>query len=317
MRYHPDVISRAQGCLLGQIAGDNLGSLVEFQSAEAILQKYPQGVRVLQAGGMYNTLAGQPTDDSELALALARTLVRVGAYDENEVAKAYAEWYNSNPFDVGAATRMSFSSIGTKTPAQDAQRAALRETQANGAMMRISPLLADLARQDCRLSHPHVICQDANAVYAVAVSNALIANNPVTLYQNTLKWAERSEIHPAIMRWLKYAEKDPPEEYFRQMGWVRIAFQNAFYQLLHATSLEEGVVDTVMRGGDTDTNGAICGALLGALYGFERVPLQWRNSIQECRPATGGFRVFQPRPVAYWPNDVVELAAKLVDCAKS
>ena len=31
------------------------------------------------------------------------------------------------------------------------------------------------------------------------------------------------------------------------MGWILIALQNAFYQLLHAPSLEEGVVDTVMR----------------------------------------------------------------------
>lgn len=41
------------------------------------------------------------------------------------------------------------------------------------------------------------------------------------------------------------------------------AFHNALWQLLHATNLEEAVVDnTVMRGGDTDTNAAICGALL-------------------------------------------------------
>ena len=31
-------------------------------------------------------------------------------------------------------------------------------------------------------------------------------------------------------------------------------------------------VDTVMRGGDTDINAAICGALLGAVYGFDAIP---------------------------------------------
>ena len=41
-----------------------------------------------------------------------------------------------------------------------------------------------------------------------------------------------------------------------------IALQNAFFELLHAASLEEAVVRTVRRGGDTDTNAAICGALL-------------------------------------------------------
>ena len=82
----------------------------------------------------------------------------------------------------------------------------------------------------------------------------------------------------------------PPAEYFRQKGWVLIAFHNALWQLLHAANLEEAVVDTVMRGGDTDTNAAICGALLGAVHGpgghsrpmdgvpSELSPLDWKGS---------------------------------------
>lgn len=61
--------SKAQGVLLGQVAGDSLGSLVEFQSPEAIWRKYPDGLRELAAGGTFNTLPGQPTDDSEMALS--------------------------------------------------------------------------------------------------------------------------------------------------------------------------------------------------------------------------------------------------------
>lgn len=43
--------SRAQGCLLGQLAGDALGSLVEFQSPDEIRHSYPDGVRELAEGG--------------------------------------------------------------------------------------------------------------------------------------------------------------------------------------------------------------------------------------------------------------------------
>ncbi|NLO58741.1 MAG: ADP-ribosylglycohydrolase family protein, partial [Synergistaceae bacterium] len=42
--YHPlkeELLSRAQGCLLGQLAGDSLGGLVEFRRPEEILRKYP------------------------------------------------------------------------------------------------------------------------------------------------------------------------------------------------------------------------------------------------------------------------------------
>jgi len=66
------ILSRAQGCLLGQLAGDALGSLVEFQTPEQIRQEYPNGVRELVDGGTWNTIAGQPTDDSEVALRMTR-----------------------------------------------------------------------------------------------------------------------------------------------------------------------------------------------------------------------------------------------------
>ena len=69
-------VNRAQGCLLGQLAGDALGSLVEFQSPEEIRRNYPKGVQELADGGTWNTIAGQPTDDSEMALLLARMLTK-------------------------------------------------------------------------------------------------------------------------------------------------------------------------------------------------------------------------------------------------
>lgn len=93
---------------------------------------------------------------------------------------------------------------------------------------------------------------------------------------------------------------------------MRHAFQNAFYQLLHAPSLEAGMVDTVCRGGDTDTNGAIAGALLGAVLGRAQIPAQWRQMIQSCRPAPTYPATSQPRPALYWPVDVEQLAERLL-----
>ena len=78
---NPEVIARAEGCMLGQLAGDSLGSLVEFQSPSQILRQYPSGVRELADGGTFNTIAGQPTDDSEMALMLARALAERGRFD--------------------------------------------------------------------------------------------------------------------------------------------------------------------------------------------------------------------------------------------
>jgi ADP-ribosyl-[dinitrogen reductase] hydrolase len=94
-------LSRAQGCLIGQLAGDALGSLVEFRTPEDIRREYPDGVRELADGGTWNTIAGQPTDDSEMALLLARMLADRGKYDPREARSAYLFWLDSGPFDCG------------------------------------------------------------------------------------------------------------------------------------------------------------------------------------------------------------------------
>src|SRR5207245_5331984 len=89
----------------GQIAGDNRGALVEFSSAAEVAARHPDGPRLLADGGHWGILAGQPTDDSEMALALARAVLAGGAYDEARVLEAYRAWYRTEPFDVGDTTR--------------------------------------------------------------------------------------------------------------------------------------------------------------------------------------------------------------------
>jgi ADP-ribosyl-[dinitrogen reductase] hydrolase len=307
-----DKRARAQGCLLGQLAGDALGSLVEFQSPDEIWRSYPDGVRELADGGTWNTIAGQPTDDSEMALLLARMLVKTGLYDPEAARKEYQYWLGSDPFDCG----MTISAGLRGNPNLD--------SQANGAMMRISPLgifgarfelnqVAEWAMQDAALTHPNLICQQANALFAMGIAHAIKSGcDSKELYQRIRQGAVDMPVEPALLDTIDKAADERPADYVHQQGWVLIAFQNALYQLLHAPSLEECVVDTIMRGGDTDTNAAICGALLGAVFGREAIPAQWLDSLQNCRPEAGHPRVRHPRPECFWPVDVLELSKQLI-----
>jgi ADP-ribosylglycohydrolase len=102
-----------------------------------------------------------------------------------------------------------------------------------------------------------------------------------------------------------------PPDFHTNKGWVLVALQNAFYQLLHASSFEEGVVDTVSEGDDSDTNGAIAGALIGAVYGRESIPFQWRQMILSCRPHRVR-RVIHPRLMDLWPVDLLPLSELLL-----
>ena len=311
MTYSP-VLSRAQGCLLGQLAGDSLGSLVEFKPPQEIAAYYPDGVRELADGGVWGTLKGQPTDDSEMALMLARSLIKEGSFKTKAVKEAYLFWLHSGPFDLGGT--ISSSLTGQINP----------DSQANGALMRVSPLgifgvghdlkkVAEWAKADAMLTHVHPICQQVNALFAMAIACSIETGpTPAVLYEQIVTWAQEMDAESAILATITAAEQAPPPDFMRQQGWVLKAFQNALYQLRHADNLEEGVVDTVGRGGDTDTNAAICGALLGAVYGREQIPRQWEQCVLNCRPSSLDKEVLRPRPKVFWPVDALEVAEQLL-----
>ena len=311
-----DTLLRAQGCLLGQLAGDALGSLVEFQTPDVILEAYPDGVRYLADGGVFNTIAGQPTDDSEMALLLARMLVDKGIYEPTDAFHEYEYWLDSGPFDCGFTIRAALEGDLNY------------DSQANGAMMRISPLgifgagyslteVANWARQDALLTHPNPVCLDANALFAMAIAEAVNREtSPEALYRNVCEWGGDMDVESSLATAISRAADDPPADYISSAGWVLVAFQNALHQLLHATNLEDGVVDTVMQGGDTDTNAAICGALLGAVYGRDAIPTQWEDAVLNCAPDKNDPRVKRPRPKCFWPTDALEIAGGLVEMTR-
>jgi ADP-ribosylglycohydrolase len=337
------LLNRAQGCLLGQLAGDALGSAVEFLTPQAIQARYPDGLTELIDGGTYNTIAGQPTDDSELALALARVISRSHGYSEEGAARAYGYWLQSRPFDLGATTARALSAIPPVVvplvardghpstghvvggyAADAARSAADSHSEANGALMRISPLgiwghatdpsqLAEIARIDSRLTHPSPVSQDACAVFVVAIAHAIATGASATdVYAFTREWAKANVAAPSVLEALTAAEDGPPADFLTDQGWVLLALRNAFAQLLRAESAEEGIVATAKAGGDTDTNAAIAGALLGAVHGRDSIPARWRNLILTCRPIDGAPGVHRPRPEVFWPVDALELAERLL-----
>jgi len=306
------LVNRAQGCLLGQLIGDALGSLVEFKTPAEIRRAYPRGLKNLVDGGTWNTIAGQPTDDSEMALVLARMLIAKGAYDPEAALQVYQFWLNSDPFDCG----MTVSTGLRGRPNHD--------SQGNGAMMRISPLglfgvnhplptVANWARQDAALTHPNELCLQANALFATAISHAISSGcKGGKLYQDIKQWAVNQAMNPMLLDAIHGAAEAPPTDYMKNQGWVLVAFRNALWQLIHAPSFEIGLVNTVMQGGDTDTNAAISGALLGAVYGLDSIPARWVDRVLNCRPKYGHPGVHRPRPEAYWPVDALQLACQLV-----
>ncbi len=336
-----DTIRRAWGCLLGQIAGDSLGSQVEFKDAATVRALYPAGVDELEGSPLYRTLPGQPTDDSEMALALARTLAKTGTFDAALALDAYKVWLKSRPVDFAHSV---FRAMHGKVDAK---------SQSNSALMRVSPLgilgaryvpevalpcddgaqysltllvcdegmrrLIGWAMEEAAITNPHPLCRIANAAYVTALAYGIRGGGREGMFEAALctvdELAKESCLaqDAAVLReCLEAARSRKPEDYQENMSHVLTAFQNGFWQLLHADDAGDAVRDTVMQGGDTAANAAVAGALLGAALDIDSFPHQWTDAVLACLPEEGRQGVEQPRPKTYWPLDFMPLAEKLL-----
>jgi ADP-ribosylglycohydrolase len=192
-----------------------------------------------------------------------------------------------------------------------------QESQSNGSLMRVSPigiraagdpaLAARMARDDSALTHPNDACLESCAAYCAAIAAGVAGADRGGMVEAAVA-NSRGPARDAVKRG---AAGRVPEDFFTHQGWVLLALQNAFQKLLHAKNFEEALVETISYGGDTDTNAAIAGALLGAFHSRDGIPARWIFPLLACRPLAecGALR---PRPAEYWPDDVLELAEALL-----
>jgi ADP-ribosyl-[dinitrogen reductase] hydrolase len=304
-------LQKAQGCLMGLISGDNLGALVEFQKKPAIAKVYPDGFHNLQDGGTFNLRKGQPTDDGEMALTLARSIIAEKGLKKTKVLSAYKTWSRSNPFDIG-------NTIGHSLWNNDIDE----YSASNGALMRIAPVgiygaslndlekVGKLAVKDASCTHNNDIAFEVNQIYAKAIALAIQTEDitATVLYEKMLSWATLDEV---IDRMKKAKTKMPSKMDTVTKGYCLVAFQATLYQLLHTSDIRQALSDIISEGGDTDTNAAIAGALFGALYGIESIPKQWQEAVLSCE-SKEGTATEHPRPEIYWPTDVLEIAEQLL-----
>lgn len=76
------------------------------------------------------------------------------------------------------------------------------------------------------------------------------------------------------------------------IGFILIAFSYAFYYLKNEYTYEEAIKAMLLCGGDTDTNAAIVGGLLGACYGIDSIPVEWRDAVLGFKYARSSKKLF-------------------------
>ena len=166
---------------------------------------------------------------------------------------------------------------------------------------------ADFAREDAGLTHPNPICVDANAVFVTGLVTGIRGGSA----REVVDAMEAATSERAVAQAIAAGRTGDVSDYEAHEGWVLLALSIAVRQLLLFDDPADALVDAVSMGGDTDTNAAIAGALLGAVHGAAAWPERWVTGVLECEPEEGRPGVANPLGREFWATDLLAQADEL------
>ena len=272
------------GALLGLFVGDAFGAQGEFisEATLALAHRMASGRWMsasLHRRGRYGHRRQRDGHH------VGSDMIERGTVDSEAVRSQYIRWLDALPSDIGN-TILTALREGRMNG----------ESQANGALMRVAPIALAGARlrqetiiafsdRDCAITHIHPVCRDANRLWALATAQAIregLTGEAVYAYLQEI--APKVTDEQILLETIKKAKEEAPASCDGWgQGWVVLAFHLSLHTLLHAPSIEEGIRAITMRGGDSDTNAAIYGALAGAVAGADAIPDRWLEALRPTR----------------------------------
>lgn len=265
---------RAIGTLVGLALGDALGAPYEFRQ--------PSPVNALAFGrGVFGTAPGAPTDDTDLAYRCALAVADYGPTEKacEDYGKRLAEWACNNPPDIGNQTAKA-----ARVLKEGRRLSPDPQAQGNGSLMAVAALgVAD--------AEPRIVKEFTNLTHPSA--RAIVTN--YRFVQNIARGIESG--NPHMLR----AMPMPPNVRVAgpMMGWCRLSAGVAGAAIERTAQGQDpfdALVEAISLGGDTDTNGAITGALLGSVYGTRWIPERLRTQlVMADSMATLGAQIYEQR----------------------
>lgn len=285
-----DLQERVVGCVLGLAMGDALGAPFEFLRAANV----PDPAPALELPWMHLP-PGSTTDDTAMARNLVRSLGDRGGFDEDDLARRHLDWFATRSPGVGSLTRRVLSRADRGTPVSEAAREVWEQrgpevSAGNGSVMYCVPLglalanepgrLAELAPRLSAITHYDERCR--TAVLAVTAAAAALARGDdretsvAAGLEAALPRPGGEELEFLVEAVGGTRPVDGPD-----MGFCLFAAAVGLQAVLRHEGFEEGVRAVVALGGDTDTNAAVAGGLLGTLVGREGLPETWLGRLLE------------------------------------
>ena len=295
------VLERAMGAVCGGAAGDALGAGYEFTNP------HPEDEIVMKGGGAFSWAPGEWTDDTAMAVAILDVLA-AGRCDLEEIGNNFLSWYASSPPDVGIQTSAVLSSAKNGAQLIRAGEEFYEKypnKAGNGALMRTGPValsalgdrkaVATNASAIAALTHAHPDSTTACVLWSLAIESAIM----ISEIDEPFDWERAVKDGLSFLdvelasRWEKLIDEavQGPSILFNPNGYVVSAFQAALSAIIETPVPVGNPSDHFMNaleaairiGDDCDTVAAIAGSLLGARWGVNAIPKEWKEIIHGTR----------------------------------
>lgn len=278
---------RFRGLMVGTAVGDCLGRPVE-------------GHRSIGEAYLTEVVTDPPpliyTDDTAMTIKLAESLVESNGFDGSDLAMRLATEFGDDPNrGYGGGVARFFEAVLSGARWHVAAEAQFdgEGSYGNGGAMRVAPVAlwaysdleetARLAGESAKVTHTHPIGVEGAVIQAVAAHHALNIPDDGDVDVGALRadldrLVETDQFRDKLQTLDRCLEQDDDENAALHLGnWVAAdkSVVTALYCYLKATSFEEAILRALRIAGDTDTIGAMTGALAGARFGLSGIPDPW------------------------------------------
>jgi ADP-ribosyl-[dinitrogen reductase] hydrolase len=290
---------RVAGALVGSAVGDALGAPFEFGPPGQFSARFrvpARGSRTEMCGG--GALAWEPgefTDDTQMALLVAASLLERNGLDEADLFDRFSRWAAAGPPDIGKQTG---AVLGSGRPWDVAAAEHFKRSghaAGNGSLMRTTPAAIffsrfgteatmDAARRISALTHGDPAAGEGCAIFSELMRVALDGGDPLPAVPSAVALvpAEHRE------RWATaLAPSWTPSDATESNGAVWPTLGQAVWALRNGRDFAEVMRLVIDLGGDTDTVSCVAGGLAGAVFGMGGIPSRWASVVHGRVPGHG------------------------------
>ncbi len=289
------VKDKIKGTIFGHAIGDSLGLPLEGWSKEGIKQYYPDGYSFYNQMERMGWEQGEWTDDTEQMLCIMDSIIERGDVDIKDIAGKIYKWSEGGGKGIGMTVANVIYFPGFLDDPYSAAREIWERSGCylapNGGVMRTSVLgiwkywnekeVIKNAEDICRITHWDPRCIGSCVAVCYAISSFLKGvNEPISIYKDVLKLVDNYD--KRIKPYLELAKEPISEIKLDEkgsMGYTLKTLAAGFWAVLNGRDFKGGLLTIVNEGGDTDTNGSVSGALLGARFGYSNIPHEYIRGL--------------------------------------